>query len=209
MKTQLYYHRHSDLLIHHDEDFVDDFKELKNVLNQISEHDLKQQFSEEKLYKKNTKSLASSINAILKERLVKLGWNSEVGLFKEPPYTDKNKSRWRLDFAKNHISVEVAFNHQEATAHNILKPVLASELNHVQKEIQTKLGVVIVVTQLMKKKGNFDGAIGTFESFQEYFKPYNNIITVPIVLIGIDAPSSFLIDKKTKEIILFNQQSAF
>jgi hypothetical protein len=103
-----------------------------------------------------------------------------------------------LDFAKNNISVEVAFNHQEATAHNILKPVLASELNHVKKEVQTKMGVIIVATKEMKKAGNFDGAIGTYESFQEYFKPYNNIITTPIVLIGIKAPSSFIIDEETK-----------
>ncbi len=124
-------------------------------------------------------------------------------MFKEPPYSTENKSRWRLDFAKNEISVEVAFNHQEATAHNIMKPVLASELNHVRKEVQTSLGVIVVVTKSMKKVGNFDGAVGTFESFQEYFKPYNNIITTPVVLIGISEPKTFLIDKKSKSIITF------
>ena len=41
---------------------------------------------------------------------------------------------WRLDFAKGTISVEVAFNHGEATAWNFMKPTLASEVNHVEKE---------------------------------------------------------------------------
>ena len=55
----------------------------------------------------------------------------------------------------------------------------------------------------MKKMGNFDSAIGTFEKFQEYFKPYNNLITVPIVLIGLCAPETFKIDKDSKKIISF------
>ena len=39
-----------------------------------------------------------------------------------------------------------------------MKPVLASELNHVQKEIQTRMGVIIVATENMKMKGGFDNA---------------------------------------------------
>jgi hypothetical protein len=201
MELEFYYHRHADLLVNHDNIFSSDYNELINVLIGVTDEDLKQKFITEKTIKISTKSLASTINSILKKRLEDKKWLSEVGLFKEPPYSKKNKSRWRLDFAKNNISVEVAFNHQEATAHNILKPVLASELNHVKKEVQTKLGIVIVATKEMKKIGNFDGAVGTYESFKEYFKPYNNIITTPIVLIGIKAPKSFKIDKSTKKII--------
>ena len=85
----------------------------------------------------------------------------------------------------------MAFNHGEAIAHNIIKPVLASELNHVQKNIQTKLGVIITANDDMKRKGGFDGAVGTFEKFISYFKPYSNIVTTPIVLIGLKPPTSF------------------
>ena len=51
----------------------------------------------------------------------------------------KKGYRWYLDFAKEPISIEVAFNSQmrEATAHNLIKPLLASQLNHVEKDIQT------------------------------------------------------------------------
>ena len=84
-----------------------------------------------------------------------------------------------------------------------MKPVLASELNHVKKDVQTEIGVIIVATDKMKKMGNFDSAIGTFEKFQEYFKPYHNLITVPIVLIGLCAPETFKIDKDSKKIISF------
>lgn len=201
MEYEFHFHRHADLLVNHEPIFKTDFQEIMDVLSTIDDDLLIEKFLSEKEARPSIKSLSTSINSLLKTMLIAIGWQAEVGLFKEPPYSTENKSRWRLDFAKNHISVEVAFNHQEATAHNIMKPVLASELNHVRKEIQTKLGVIIVATKEMKKAGNFDGAIGTFESFQEYFKPYNNIISTPIVLIGLKAPSTFLIDRSRKEIV--------
>ena len=96
-----------------------------------------------------------------------------------------------MDFAKNNISVEVAFNHGEAIAWNLLKPVLASELNHVQKDAQTRLGVVIMASEDMKRLGGFDSAVGTFEKAVRYLKPLQNQLTCPMVLIGLSAPESF------------------
>ncbi|MBF24945.1 MAG: hypothetical protein CMP49_00270 [Flavobacteriales bacterium] len=203
MQLVFFYHRYANLLVENDPNFQSDYNELISVINSISEQDLIEMFNQRKTERKNIKSLSEPVNNLLKFRLTELGWKSESSLFKEPPYNQGNRSRWRLDFAKNKISIEVAFNHQEATAHNIMKPVLASELNHVKKDIQTRMGIIIVATEKMKKAGNFDSAIGTFEKFQEYFKPYNNLITVPIVLIGLCAPKTFKIDKKSKEIISF------
>ena len=202
MQLEFYYHRHADLLVKHDKEFKTDFDELIDVLDGISDQDLQLEFAKDKANRPSAKSLSTSINQIIKSRLIAKKWKDEVGLFKEPPYINNNVKRWRLDFAKNKISVEVAFNHQEATAHNILKPVLASELNHVQKEVQTKLGVIIVATNEMKKAGNFDSAVASFDLFKEYFKPYNTIISTPVILIGIKAPSSFLVDKKTKQVVI-------
>ncbi len=197
MNLTYYYHRYSNLLVE-DEEFEKDYQELVNALETISDKDLENGFLSSS--RENIKSLSEPINDLIKDRLVKLGWNAESGLFKEAPYDRTNSSRWRLDFAKNSISVEVAFNHAEAIAHNIIKPVLASELNHVQKEIQTKLGIIVTATKSMKSKGNFDGAVGTFEQFIEYFKPYSAIVPTPIVLIGIEAPETFVINKELKEI---------
>ncbi len=199
MKLLYEYHRDSDLVAQKP-DFVNDYSEIENTLKDISDDDLIKTFNERKLERPNIKSLSEPINFLIKERLQKLDWNIESGIFKEPPYNTKNSSRWRLDFAKNNISVEVAFNHGEAIAHNIMKPVLASELNHVQKEIQTKMGIIITATNSMKIKGGFDGAVGSFEKFIEYFKPYNMLIPTPIILIGIDEPKTFFIDKESKEV---------
>lgn len=200
MQLEFHYHRHANLLVQHDQEFKADYDELIKVLHGISDKDLQAAFKKDKANRPSAKSLSVAINSIIKSRLKAKNWKDEVGLFKEPPYTKKNTKKWRLDFAKNHISVEVAFNHSGSVAHNILKPVLASELNHVEKENQTKLGIVIVATEEMKKAGNFDSAIGTYDMFKEYFRPYNTIISTPIILIGIKAPTSFYIDEKSKNI---------
>jgi hypothetical protein len=104
------------------------------------------------------------------------------------------QARWRLDFAKENISIEVAFNHGEAIAWNLMKPVLSSELNHVEKESQTRIGVVIMATEAMKKAGGFDSAVGTYEKAIRYLKPLQNQLSCPMVLIGLEAPKSFRIN---------------
>ena len=101
-----------------------------------------------------------------------------------------------IGFAKKNISLEVAFNHGEAIAWNLLKPVLASELNHVQKEAQTSLGVVIMATEDMKSAGGFDSAVGTYEKAIRYLKPLQNQLSCPMVLIGLKAPEHFVLNMK-------------
>ena len=191
MECSFYYHRFANLLVDGVDEFSIDFNEIITVLNSITDEDLIKDFNERKLIRSSTKSLSESINKLLKVRLTELGWIAESPIFREEPYDSTNNSAWRLDFAKNNISIEVAFNHGEAIAHNIIKPVLASELNHVQKNIQTKLGVIITTNEDMKRKGGFDGAVGTYEKFISYFKPYSNIVTTPIVLIGLKEPKTF------------------
>ncbi len=44
-------------------------------------------------------------------------------------------------------SVEVEVNQGEAIVWSLLKPVLASELNLAQREIQTGVGIVITATE--------------------------------------------------------------
>ncbi|MDA7743319.1 hypothetical protein N8891_03710 [Flavobacteriales bacterium] len=199
-----------------DEAINSEFLELLDVIRGISDESLIETLSDQRerwkihqLEKKKAvitkkvrpKSLSVAINELLKVRLVASGWKAESPIFRDPVYS--SGSRWYLDFAKEEISVEVAFNHAEATAHNLIKPVLASELNHVDKAIQTRLGVIVTCMESLREAGNFDGAVGTFESFQTYLKPYQNILIAPLIIIGLEAPASFKIDKKSREIIQF------
>ena len=54
----------------------------------------------------------------------------------------------------------------------------------------------------MKKAGNFDGAVGSYEKFLRYLLPLQNILTTPILIIGLQAPETFHIDKTTKQIVV-------
>lgn len=199
MKHTLYYHRHADQIVKSDLKFKDDYNELIEVIDSISDNDLIEAFNIRKTERPNIKSLSEPINHLLKDRLTSKNWISESPIFYDKVY--RTNKKWRLDFVKNNIALEVAFNHGEAIAHNIMKPVLSSELNHVQKDLQTGMGVIICATNDLKKAGNFDSAVGSFEKFIEYFKPYQNLLPTSIVLIGLNSPSTFYIDKDSKEIV--------
>ena len=199
MKHTLYYHRHADQIVKSDSKFKNDYNELIAVIDSISDNDLIEAFNIRKTERPNIKSLSEPINYLLKNRLTSKDWISESPIFYDKVY--RTNKKWRLDFVKNNIALEVAFNHGEAIAHNIMKPVLSSELNHVEKDIQTGMGVIICATDDLKKTGNFDGAVGSFEKFIEYLKPYQNLLPTSIVLIGLNSPSSFYIDKDSKEIM--------
>jgi len=185
-------HKHADAII--EKHYYNEYSEIIEAIKTISDEEIKQKFIARKQIRPGTKSLSEAINLLLKEKLIAKAWTPEPPIFKGEEY--EKKGRWRLDFAKNSISIEVAFNHREATAHNIIKPVLASELNHISKKIQTKVAVIITATDALKGAGGFDNAIGTYELFQSYLKPYNQIVTVPLIVIGLCEPETFHIKNK-------------
>jgi len=182
-------HRHADVILQQ-EKYKSHYEKLLEVIKGISDDDIVKEFEEGG---RKAKSISESINRLLKKRLVAEGWSSESPLFQGTKYRG---NAWRLDFAGFNISVEVAFNHGEATSWNLLKPVLASELNHVQKEIQTEIGIVITATQEMKKAGGFDSAVGTYEKFLTYLDPMRNVLTAPMMIIGLKKPETFYIAVK-------------
>jgi hypothetical protein len=173
-------------------------EDLTNVIRSVTDNDIIEMHES---YKGQDgiggpKSLSVAINELLRNRFIDAEWHHESAIFHDSRYQDR---RWRLDFAKRDISIEVAFNHGEATAWNLIKPVLASELNHVRKEIQTQIGVIITATQAMKEFGGFDSAVGTYEKFLEYLPPLQNLLPVPILIIGLLPPQTFRINHRVTE----------
>ena len=201
--------RHASSIFRNDE-FGEVYDEIVSAIQGITDENL---ISEHQQYgitdqAKIPKSISRAINNLLKVRLESSGWNSESSIFQNPDYSG---DRWRLDFAKAPFSVEVAFNHSTVIAWNLIKPVLAGELNHVQKAIQTRGGIIICATQGMKDAGGFDSAIGTYEKFIEHSDPLRNLLTVPIMIIGLEAPETFMVEqfqlaprKKIGRIVMLN-----
>lgn len=188
MEYRTYSHRYAAAILNTDYEFAETWQEVQEVIHNITDEQIIDSF--EVKGDRRGKSISTAINELLKSSFTARGWRSESPIFQNPDYTGDT---WRLDFAKENISIEVAFNHGTVIAWNLLKPVLASELNHVQKAIQTKLGIIICATEDMKAAGGFDGAIGTYEKFIEYLPPLNNQLSVPLLIIGLEAPQSFRI----------------
>lgn len=196
MNYKLHSHRYGLEIIEKEDDFKKDWHDIVEIIEGISDEEIIEHYE---THGTNRMSISTTINNLLKEKFISKGWMAESAIFSENAMKDENEysdKRWRLDFANDNISIEVAFNHGEAIAWNLLKPVLASELNHVEKAFQTKLGIVITATDDMKKAGAFDGAVGSFEKYLRYLKPLNNQLTVPMVIIGLDKPESFKVEKR-------------
>lgn len=191
-------HRNADILFQLDKGMKDLWIEVKDVLDNISDEDLIHEFNEILVTQPETKSISKAINRIIKERLEEKHWASESPIFADEAYSGTDGT-WRLDFAKGDIAIEVAFNHGGNVSWNLIKPVLSSELNHVSKAIQTRAGILITATDEMKKAGGFDGAVGSYEKYVEYLKPLNNLLTTPILVIGLLPPESFKVIQQTNE----------
>lgn len=188
MNFRTYSFRHGEVILDNEPEYRVVWNELLGAIDSISDQEI---IDYHESARRKAKSISESINNVLKNKLITLGWNEESYIFQDDEYSG---NRWRLDFAKNSISVEVAFNHGEAIAWNLIKPVLASELNHVQKEISTEIGVIICATKDLKDKGGFDGAVGEYEKFLTYLDPLRDILSVPMVIIGLEAPETFEIE---------------
>ncbi len=208
MKLVCHAHRYANAIIDSEPYLSEKYWEFINVLLGISDEDLIRDFNNKKAIHEargtSFKSLTPSINSLIKERMAMLpGWYSEVDIFNDREGVIGNME-WRLDFAcDDGFAVEIAFNHGEAIAWNLIKPVLASELNHVQKACQTRVGIYVCATDAMKSAGNIDGASGSFEKVMRYLQPMMNQLTTPMMLIGIDAPETFRINKQTREVVFF------
>lgn len=205
MKYITHSHRFAQAIISSDPELLRRYNEFTDALSNITEKELIEDFERRKAEhaQRNTsfKSLTPSINGILKKHMQQIpGWQYEVDIFNDETGAIGN-TEWRLDFAcDGAFCVEVAFNHGEAIAWNLLKPVLSCELNHVRKAVQGKLGIYVCATELMKIAANIDSASGSFEKVLRYLPPMMNQLTVPMIIIGLCPFESFKISRRAEVI---------
>lgn len=200
MNFRIYSHRHAEAIINSDEALKKRYEEFVGALKSITDAELIEDFEKKKAEhasrKTGFKSLTPSINDILKKRMLDIpGWKAEVGIFNDVTGEIYN-TEWRLDFAcDDTFCVEVAFNHGEAIAWNLLKPVLSCELNHVEKAIQGKVGIYVCATDKMKVAANIDSSSGSFEKVLRYLPPMMNQLTIPMIIIGLEPSETFKISE--------------
>lgn len=201
MEYLLNQHRHG-LTVAKDGNYKKDFEEFLSVITQITDQDMIDEFTQKINLQNNSKkvlpvSISDSVNKLINKRLTQKGWSRQSRIFGDKRFKDM---RWTLDFAKETngvgtFCVEVVFNNAGSLGWNLLKPVLACEQNHVEKAIQTKIGIIVLATKAMKAAGGFDSTVATFEDAPLYLSAMSNIISAtPIVIIGLCAPGSFKVE---------------
>lgn len=192
-------HRFASNIVESNPELKSLWEEILSVVISISDDDLIQEFNSGK----SRMSLSDAINKLLDRRLVERGWTPQSAIFQGEEYSDK---KWKLDFSKRinqpqkgitGMAVEVAFNHGEAIAWNLMKPVLAAEINQVetQTNIGSGIGVYICATSDLKEFGGFDGAVGEYEKVLRYLNPMFQKLTAPLIILGLKAPETFKIVK--------------
>lgn len=207
MRRRVYSYRYAEDLLNTVEQYRPLWQELLGVIEGITDQQMAAHFREH--HEGRSKSLSATINSLIDEALVGLGWTRQAPIFAESAYGDRT---WLLDFAKevqipretglpeeearyaderSGISVEVAFNHGGNVAWNLIKPVIASEINHVPKAVQTGVGIVIAATDAMKMAGGFDSAVGSYEKYISHLQPLRTMLTVPLVIIGLEPCEAF------------------
>lgn len=208
MRFREYSHRHADAIIANNPELKERYEQFVGALRSISDEELIKDFINRKTEHDNKgtafKSMAPSINKILKERMLAIpGWKAEVDIFNDTTGAIGN-TEWRLDFAcDDAFCVEVAFNHGEAIAWNLLKPVLSCELNHVEKAVQGQIGIYVCATDNMKIAANIDSSSGSYEKVLRYLPPMMNQLTIPMMIIGLEPFETFKISS-TADIVKTN-----
>jgi hypothetical protein len=211
MKFRLHQHRFGLDILNSDEKLQGLWLEISNTLKGISDERIISEYS----LSENAMSISAAINNLIDSDLQLLGWTPQSAIFQGSEYEGR---MWRLDFAKtandaktdrSGIAIEVAFNHGEAIAWNLLKPVLAAEINHVSTEtdIGVGVGVYICATENLKEAGAFDGAVGEYEKVLRYLSPLFSKLTVPMVIVGLEAPESFRVEKEKNPVTGKNKGS--
>lgn len=193
MRYRIHGFRHGDYLIQNVAEYRPYWAEVADALESVTEADIVREFAARDLGSK--KSISPTVNRLLKHEFTARGWAAESPIFSERKYVDGVRI-FRLDFAKGPVSVEVAFNHGNDAPWNLLKPTLASELNHVEKAIQTDIGIIVTATEEMRVAGGFDNAVGTYEKYIDFLRPMGMLLTAPLVIIGLEPPKTFHVEHR-------------
>lgn len=164
--------------------------EIFSNLESIKSQDIINEFSSSRAMK----SISKPLNSVIFEKFVNANWQSEKPILESSELLMLSTSkRWTLDFYKDGIGLEVAFDHGVGIAWNITKLFTAANENIYQKAVDINIGVLITADNQLRTKGGFDGSIGTFEQYVEYSKVFESITRMNLLIIGLGAPSEFWI----------------
>ena len=124
----------------------------------------------------------SALNLVFRSRLIPLGWEPEPRLF-----DDVRFRKWKMDFIKERIGIEVSFNHAEAIPWTFTRLNIAGESNDVVDSHRIDVGVAIFATDDLKAWAKMDSAVGTYEVATAWLEIMRPIMPIPVLVLGLRA----------------------
>lgn len=186
MKYQIYYGNKENKFKIND---IKEVNEVFSILDSITEDEIMEVHEG---FLGRTKSISKALSTLIDEKFIYSKWGKSMLIFNDINQEYRTE-RWTLDYYKNRVSIEVAFNHEEGTSWNIIKGVLANKPNNISKNINVDCSIIITATNDLMRTGGFDTAIGTYEKYIKYFLAFDEIIKYPIILIGLNGLEQFYI----------------
>jgi hypothetical protein len=125
----------------------------------------------------------TAINALFEDELdIEDGWVQQPPLFRQ-----RELRKWKMDFLRERVGVEVSFNHAEAISWQFTRLNIAGESVRVREESRIDVGVVICATHGLKRWARMDSAVGTFDAFKAWLREMRPILPIPMLLVGLDS----------------------
>lgn len=187
MRFEEYSHFNGLEIIKNIPEAYEKYQEIGRMLISITDEEIINKYQE----KNPVKSISIALKQVIEEKMGDLNWESNIPIFDDKEVNGRG-TKWKSDYVYSpYFSMIVSFDHASVITNNLMKITLASEESHMNKNVQTKLGIIITASEDLKINGGFDNVVGEFEKYQVQCRVLQNHLRTPMIIIGLKAPESF------------------
>ena len=169
------------------------WKNFSNAIKSLSWEDIYNLHNYE--YANKQKSISIALNESLHLELISIGAENKVKIYAEKPF---DKAPYIIEQKLGNIAIDYVFGHYNTIPWKISRLAASMMSSNLKKSIRPSVGILILVDKELKKSGNFDSGIGTWEQAVEYLQVFNNQWDAPILLLGLTDPGIFQIEDRRK-----------
>ncbi len=143
----------------------------------------------------------SVLNSVIAEKFRTLdGWDEQIYVLNQSNQVSEQDRvpYWTMDFRKNMVGVEISFNNAGVFAQNLLRLSVMSESKFLNPSQMIKIGILVVSTKSLKKWGQMDSTVITFDQVETILPHITFSIPTPILILGINNSTDSEEWEKTK-----------